>query len=30
MVYTEVKADNEKSKFRSVPENRDKFITTGL
>ena len=28
--YTEVKADNEKSKFRSVPENRDKFITTGL
>ena len=27
---TEVKADNEKSKFRSVPENRDKFITTGL
>jgi steroid 5-alpha reductase family enzyme len=26
----EVKADNEKSKFRSVPENRDKFITTGL
>ena len=28
--YTEVKADNEKSKFRSVPENRDKFNTTGL
>ena len=28
--YIEVKADNEKSKFRSVPENRDKFITTGL
>ena len=28
--YTEVKADNEKSKFRSVPENRDKFITTGI
>ena len=28
--FTEVKADNEKSKFRSVPENRDKFITTGL
>ena len=28
--YTEVTADNEKSKFRSVPENRDKFITTGL
>ena len=28
--YTEVKADNEKSKFRSAPENRDKFITTGL
>ena len=28
--YTEVKADNEKSKFRSVPENREKFITTGL
>ena len=28
--YTEVKADNEKSKFRSVPDNRDKFITTGL
>ena len=28
--YTEVKADNENSKFRSVPENRDKFITTGL
>ena len=29
-LYTEVKADNEKSKFRSVPENREKFITTGL
>ena len=28
--YTEVKADNEKSKFRSAPENREKFITTGL
>jgi steroid 5-alpha reductase family enzyme len=28
--YTEVKADNEKSKFRSLPENREKFITTGL
>jgi steroid 5-alpha reductase family enzyme len=28
--FTEVKADNEKSKFRSVPENRDRFITTGL
>ena len=28
--YTEVKADNEKSKFRSDPENREKFITTGL
>jgi len=28
--YTEVKADNEKSKFRSVPENREKFITSGL
>ena len=28
--YIEVKADNEKSKFRSVPENREKFITTGL
>ena len=28
--YIEVKADNEKSKFRSVPENKDKFITTGL
>ena len=28
--YTEVKADNEKSKFRSAPENRGKFITTGL
>ena len=27
---TEVKADNEKSKFRSAPENREKFITTGL
>ena len=28
--YIEVKADNQKSKFRSVPENREKFITTGL
>ena len=27
---TEVIADNQKSKFRSLPENRDKFITTGL
>jgi steroid 5-alpha reductase family enzyme len=27
---TEIIADNQKSKFRSFPENRDKFITTGL
>lgn len=27
---TEVIADKQKSKFRSIPENRDKFITTGL
>ena len=27
---TEIVADNQKSKFRSLPENRDKFITTGL
>jgi steroid 5-alpha reductase family enzyme len=27
---TEVIADNQKSKFRSLAENRDKFITTGL
>ena len=27
---TEIIADNQKSKFRSVPENRDKFITSGL
>ena len=27
---TEVIADNQKSKFRSLLENRDKFITTGL
>jgi steroid 5-alpha reductase family enzyme len=27
---TEIIADNQKSKFRSIPENRDKFITTGL
>ena len=26
----EVIADNQKTKFRSVPENRNKFITTGL
>jgi steroid 5-alpha reductase family enzyme len=26
----EVIADNQKSKFRSVPENKDKYITTGL
>ena len=26
----EVIADKQKSKFRSIPENRDKFITTGL
>jgi len=26
----EVISDNQKSKFRSFPENRDKFITTGL
>ncbi len=26
----EVIADNQKSKFRSVPENRDKYITSGL
>jgi len=27
---TEIVADNQKSKFRSFPENRNKFITTGL
>ena len=27
---TEVIADKQKSKFRSIPENKDKFITTGL
>ena len=27
---TEIVADNQKSKFRSFPENREKFITTGL
>ena len=27
---TEIVADNQKSKFRSFPENKDKFITTGL
>ena len=27
---TEIVADNQKSKFRSFPENRDKFITKGL
>ena len=27
---TEIVADNQKSKFRSFSENRDKFITTGL
>lgn len=27
---TEVVADKQKSKFRSIPENRNKFITTGL
>ena len=27
---TEIIADNQKSKFRSIPENKDKFITTGL
>ena len=27
---TEILADNQKSKFRSFPENRNKFITTGL
>ena len=27
---TEIVADNQKAKFRSFPENRDKFITTGL
>lgn len=26
----EIVADNQKSKFRSFPENKDKFITTGL
>jgi steroid 5-alpha reductase family enzyme len=26
----EIIADKQKSKFRSIPENRDKFITTGL
>ena len=26
----EIIADNQKSKFRSIPENKDKFITTGL
>jgi steroid 5-alpha reductase family enzyme len=27
---TEVIADKQKTAFRSIPENRDKFITTGL
>jgi steroid 5-alpha reductase family enzyme len=27
---TEIVADKQKSKFRAIPENRDKFITTGL
>ena len=26
----EIIADNQKSKYRSIPENKDKFITTGL
>ena len=29
-LYIEIKADNQKSRFRSIPENRDKFITEGL
>lgn len=29
-LMTEVVADKQKSKFRSIPENRDKFITSGL
>ena len=28
--FVEIIADNQKSKFRSFPENKDKFITTGL
>ena len=29
-LYIEIKADNQKSRFRSIPENRDRFITDGL
>ena len=29
-LYIEIKADNQKSRFRSIPENRDRFITEGL
>ena len=29
-LYVEIKADNQKSSFRSIPQNRDKFITEGL
>ena len=29
-LYVEIKADNQKSRFRSIPENRDRFITEGL
>ena len=29
-LYIEIKADNQKSRFRSIPENRDRFITKGL
>ena len=28
--YIEIKADNQKSRFRNIPENRDRFITDGL
>jgi len=29
-LYIEIKADNQKSRFRIIPENRDRFITDGL
>ena len=29
-LYIEIKEDNQKSRFRSIPENRDRFITEGL
>ena len=28
--YIEIKADNQKSRFRNIPENRDRFISDGL